>query len=101
MGAKHTVLNEEQAAFADWINDNLGNDEDVKHKLKLNVRMKKIRIELKVLIFLQDTGSDMYEKIDDGILLCKMINLAAPDTIDERVINTAKNISIFKVSGTY
>jgi hypothetical protein len=39
MGAKHTVLNEEQEAFADWINDNLGNDEDVKHKLKLNVRI--------------------------------------------------------------
>ena len=43
----------------------------------------------------------MYEKIDDGILLCKMINLAAPDTIDERVINTGKNISIFKVLTTY
>ena len=43
----------------------------------------------------------MYEKIDDGILLCKMINLAAPDTIDERVINTGKNISIFKVLVTY
>ena len=39
----------------------------------------------------------MYEKIDDGILLCKMINLAAPDTIDERVINTGNTISIFKV----
>ena len=39
----------------------------------------------------------MYEKMDDGILLCKMINLAAPDTIDERVINTGKTISIFKV----
>ena len=43
----------------------------------------------------------MCEKIDDGILLCKMINLAAPDTIDERVINTGTNISIFKVLTTY
>ena len=39
----------------------------------------------------------MYEKMDDGILLCKMINMAAPDTIDERVINTGTKISIFKV----
>ena len=39
----------------------------------------------------------MYEKMDDGILLCKMINLAAPETIDERVINVGKKISIFKV----
>jgi len=79
MGTKHTVLNEEQAAFADWINNNMDKDNDVVHKLKLN-----------------ETGSDMYEKMDDGILLCKMINMAAPDTIDERVINTGKKISIFK-----
>jgi len=38
----------------------------------------------------------MYEKMDDGMLLCKMINMAAPDTIDERVINKGKKISIFK-----
>ena len=43
----------------------------------------------------------MYEKMDDGMLLCKMINLAAPETIDERVINTGKNISIFKVLKNY
>ena len=47
---------------------------------------------------LQEAGSDMYEKMDDGILLCKMINLAAPDTIDERVINKGQKLSIFKVS---
>ena len=35
--------------------------------------------------------------MDDGVVLCKMINLAAPDTIDERVINTDLNIPIFKV----
>lgn len=34
--------------------------------------------------------------MDDGILLCKMVNLAAPDTIDERAINKGKNISVFK-----
>ena len=45
----------------------------------------------------QDTGSDMYEKMDDGIILCKMINLAAVDTIDERVINKGQKLSIFKV----
>ena len=38
LGAQHTVLNEEQAAFADWINNNLDKDKDVAHKLKLNVR---------------------------------------------------------------
>ena len=43
----------------------------------------------------------MYLKMDDGMLLCKMINMAAPETIDERVINTGKNISIFKVDNTF
>merc|ERR1719431_1461592 len=79
MGAQHMVLNEEQAAFSDWINNNLRNDKDVAHLLPLN-----------------EAGSDIYEKMDDGILLCKMINLAAPDTIDERVINKGKKVSIFK-----
>ena len=43
LGAQHTVLNEEQAAFADWINTSLGNDKDVAHKLRLNVRRERFR----------------------------------------------------------
>ena len=42
----------------------------------------------------------MYQKMDDGIILCKMINLAAADTIDERVINKGAKLGIFKVSFT-
>ena len=79
LGSVHTLLDEEQVAFADWINNNLAEDKDVKHKLKL-----------------AEDGSDMYEKLDDGVILCKIINLAAPDTIDERVINTGKKVSIFQ-----
>ena len=81
MGATHMVLHEEQAAFADWINTHLGRDADLGHKLRL-----------------REDGGDMYEQMDDGVILCKMINLSAPDTIDERVINKGKNIPIFKVS---
>merc|ERR1711872_844259 len=76
----HTVLvEEEQVAFADWINDMFGKDTDVNHKLPL-----------------KKDGSDMYEAMDDGILLCKIINLAAPDTIDERAIKKGKTVQIFK-----
>ena len=32
------VLNEEQVAFSDWINNNLRDDKDVAHLLPLNVR---------------------------------------------------------------
>ena len=74
------VLNEEQAAFADWINNHLFKDEDLRHKMRL-----------------KEDGSDLYEKMDDGVILCKMINLVAPETIDERVINKGENIPIFKV----
>ena len=80
MGATHMVLHEEQAAFADWINSHLGDDPDLGLKMRL-----------------ARDGSDMYEKMDDGVILCKMINLAAPDTIDERAINKGNNIPIFKV----
>ena len=38
MGAQHMVLNEEQVAFSDWMNNNLGSDKDVNHLLPLNVR---------------------------------------------------------------
>ena len=98
MGAQHMVLNEEQAAFSDWINNNLRHDKDVSHLLPLNVRLRVIVVVVWFIPCVQDSGSDLYSSMDDGILLCKMINLATPDTIDERVINKAEKLSIFKVS---
>ena len=47
---------------------------------------------------LSEGGTDLYEKMDDGVILCKMINLTVPDTIDERVVNKGENIPIFKVT---
>ena len=77
----HMVLKEEQRSFSNWINSNLGGMADLAH-----------------LMPLRDDGSDIYEKIGDGILLCKLINFAVPDTIDDRVINKKKggNMSLFK-----
>ena len=74
------ILDEQEIAFADWINHALAGDSDVAHKLPL-----------------ASDGWDMYAKADDGVMLCKMINLACPNTVDCRAINTGKNISIFKV----
>ena len=92
------VLNEEQVAFSDWINQNLGKDEDVHHHLPLNVSFDVAKFYPSIHQGnFQETGSDMYEKMDDGIILCKMVNLAALDTIDERVINKGNKLSIFKV----
>ena len=50
--SKHTISQEEQRSFAQWINSHFAEDKDLSHLLPLNAE-----------------GSDMYEKIADGILL--------------------------------
>jgi len=37
----------------------------------------------------------LFEKVDDGLLLCKLINDAIPGTIDERVLNKGANLTQF------
>ncbi|XP_028135162.1 plastin-2 [Diabrotica virgifera virgifera] len=72
-GTTHSVRVEEQLAFSDWINSNLQHDPD-----------------LKKLLPIDSEGRNLYEKVKDGILLCKVINHSCPDTIDERAINKEK-----------
>lgn len=76
-GTTHSVRIEEQLAFSDWINSNLGYDQDLKHLLPLD-----------------SEGKQLYDKIKDGILLCKIINHSCPDTIDERAINK-KTLTVY------
>ena len=61
---------EEQLAFSDWINTNLGEDLHLTHILPL-----------------ADSGLSLYDAVKDGILLCKIVNHSCSDTVDERVIN--------------
>uniref|UniRef100_A0A914I7Q4 Calponin-homology (CH) domain-containing protein n=1 Tax=Globodera rostochiensis TaxID=31243 RepID=A0A914I7Q4_GLORO len=65
----HTIRVEEEVAFANWINSSLVEDRDLKELLPL-------------------IGGDLYGKMNDGLIICKMINLAVPETIDERALNT-------------
>lgn len=76
-GTTHSVRQEEQAAFSNWINVKLRDDLDLKHILPLD-----------------QNGDNLYEAIKDGILLCKIINFSCPDTIDERAINK-KNLTLY------
>jgi plastin-3 len=39
-------------------------------------------------------GGDLYHKVQDGLVICKLINLAVPETIDERAINK-KNLNTY------
>uniref|UniRef100_A0A915EKU7 Calponin-homology (CH) domain-containing protein n=1 Tax=Ditylenchus dipsaci TaxID=166011 RepID=A0A915EKU7_9BILA len=71
----HTIRVEEEVAFSNWINSSLSQDTDLKPHLPVNPE-----------------GGDLYQKVSDGLIICKLINLAAPETIDERGIN--KKISI-------
>jgi len=77
----HVVLKEEQEAFSSWINGNMQKLDSVKHLLPLH-----------------EGGEDLYHKVDDGVLLCELINMAVPETIDSRAINKAKNgkVGIFR-----
>lgn len=77
-GTTHQVRAGEQKAFAEWINRHLGDDPDCKH-----------------LLLLDSEGNDLYAKMADGILLCKLINHSVPDTIDERTMNK-NNLSVYR-----
>lgn len=72
-GTQHSFSEEERFAFVNWINTALEKDPDCKHVLPM------------------DPNTDsMFRAVGDGVVLCKMINLSVPDTIDERTINKKK-----------
>ena len=73
-----TFSEEERAAYAKVINAELADDPVCKRYLPID-----------------PTSNDMFDKIKDGVLLCKLINKAQEGTIDERVINTKENMNIF------
>jgi len=78
---KHTYAVEERECFARVINQGLEKDEDVKSLLPID----------------PDTDA-LFAAIDNGIILCKLVNVAQPGTIDERVINIGGDLNVFKIS---
>uniref|UniRef100_A0A3Q2NPS1 Lymphocyte cytosolic protein 1 (L-plastin) n=1 Tax=Fundulus heteroclitus TaxID=8078 RepID=A0A3Q2NPS1_FUNHE len=72
-GTQHSYSEEEKVAFVNWINKALEKDPDCKHVLPMD-----------------PNTNDLFTGMGDGIVLCKMINLSVPDTIDERTINKKK-----------
>lgn len=69
-GIVHTIRVEEEVAFTNWINSTLGRDDDLKRLLPVDPE-----------------NHELYTKIQDGLVICKLINTAVPETIDERAIN--------------
>merc|ERR1739838_1129247 len=71
-GTQHAYSNEETSAFCNWIVRNLKEDPDCSAQIS------------------GMEGDELFSRVADGILLCKLINNSVPDTIDERAINKKK-----------
>lgn len=65
----HSFAEDECTAFADFINRHLGDAPELAYLLPI------------------DSSEQLFEAVTDGALLSRLINVASPDTIDERVIN--------------
>jgi plastin-1 len=78
-GASHTFSEEEKQAFSEHINFCLSPDPLLARHLPLN-----------------PDSMDLFEKCNDGLLLCKLINLAVSDAIDERALNTNASMNVYQ-----
>ncbi|KAL8098695.1 fimbrin-4-like isoform X2 [Apium graveolens] len=67
----HTISESEKASYVAHINSYLKDDPFLKQFLPID-----------------PTTNYLFELAKDGVLLCKLINVAVPNTIDERAINT-------------
>ncbi|KAI3936877.1 hypothetical protein MKW98_020582 [Papaver atlanticum] len=69
----HTISESEKSSYVAHINNYLGEDPFLKKCLPID-----------------PLSNDLFEVVKDGVLLCKLINVAVPGTIDERAINTKR-----------
>lgn len=82
-GGYHSYTFEETQAFVDFINAQLQSDDDLKHLLPMQ------------------EAEHLFSVVKDGVLLCKLVNKAAADTVDDRVINkpaSGKDLNPWQVS---
>ncbi|XP_008800977.1 fimbrin-2-like [Phoenix dactylifera] len=75
----HTISESEKAAYVAHINSYLEGDGSLKKYLPID-----------------PMTDDLFEKSKDGVLLCKLINVAVPGTIDERAINTKRVLNLWE-----
>nr|CAB3473194.1 unnamed protein product [Digitaria exilis] len=75
----HTISESEKASYVGHINAYLAEDPFLKSALPI------------------DPATDhIFHVTKDGVLLCKLINLAVPGTIDERAINTKRVLNLWE-----
>lgn len=76
-----TFSEEERTAYVKVINTTLKDDEDCKKYLPMD-----------------PNSMEIFNFMQDGIILCKLINCAVKGTIEERVINKKQNMNIYKMT---
>nr|XP_023905969.1 fimbrin-2 [Quercus suber]POF19115.1 fimbrin-2 [Quercus suber] len=69
----HTISQSEKASYVAHINNYLAEDQFLKQYLPID-----------------PSTNDLFEIAKDGVLLCKLINVAVPGTIDDRAVNTKR-----------
>ena len=74
-----TFSEEERTTYVKVINSSLADDPICKKYLPI-----------------EPDSNEVFDRIKDGVLLCKLINKAQEGTIDERVINKKENMNIFQ-----
>eukprot|EP00250_Pteridium_aquilinum_P024036 c2820_g1_i1 orf=218-2161(-) len=75
----HHISESEKKAYVDHINTYLEDDEALSKVLPI------------------DSSSDaIFDIVKAGVLLCKLINVAVPGTIDERAINIKENLNVWE-----
>ncbi|XP_016477423.1 fimbrin-2 [Nicotiana tabacum] len=72
----HTISESEKASYVAHINSYLADDEFLKKYLPVD-----------------PSSNDLFEIAKDGVLICKLINVAVPGTIDERAINMKRMLN--------
>ncbi|CAN1340127.1 FIM3 [Linum perenne] len=75
----HTVSQSERALYVAHINSYLEDDKFLKQFLPLD-----------------PATNDLFDLAKDGVLLCKLINVAVPGTIDERAINCKRVLNLWE-----
>ena len=46
------------------------------------------------MMLIDPDSMELFEKVSDGLILSKMINLAVPDIIDERALNKKPKVQV-------
>ncbi|KAL8226438.1 hypothetical protein R6Q57_016270 [Mikania cordata] len=75
----HTVHHSEKEVYVAHINSHLRDDPFMKQFLPID-----------------PSTNQLFDLVKDGVLLCKLINVAVPNTIDDRAINTKKELNLWE-----